>query len=43
VRTHKDSTSFLLEKLSSRILPTINVGEDGGKKESSYTAGGNES
>jgi hypothetical protein len=31
----------MLEWLSSRTLPTTNVGEDVGKKEPSYTAGGN--
>jgi hypothetical protein len=33
--------SLLLEWLPSRTLATTNVGEDVGKKESSYTAGGN--
>jgi hypothetical protein len=33
----------LLEELPSRTPPTTNVGEDEGKKESSYTADGNES
>jgi hypothetical protein len=32
---------FLLEYLPSRTPPTKNVGEDAGKKEPSYTAGGN--
>jgi hypothetical protein len=36
----KDSTSLLLEWLSLRTQ-TTNVGEDVGKKEPSYTAGGN--
>jgi hypothetical protein len=32
-----------LEQLSSKTPPTRDVGEDVGKKESSYTAGGNAS
>jgi hypothetical protein len=36
-----DSTSLLLEWLPSRTQTTTNVDEDVGKKEPSYTAGGN--
>jgi hypothetical protein len=40
-KPQKDSTSTLLEYLSSKTPPTTDVGEDVGKKEPSYTAGGN--
>jgi hypothetical protein len=36
-----DSTLLLLERLPSKTQTTTNVGEDNGKKEISYTAGGN--
>jgi hypothetical protein len=40
-QNHTDSTSLLLEWLSSRTQITTNVGEDVGKKEPSYAVGGN--
>jgi hypothetical protein len=40
-KPHKDFTSLLLEQLPSRTQITTNVGENAGKKEPSYTAGGN--
>jgi hypothetical protein len=39
----KDSTSTLLEQPSSKTPPPTGVGKDVGKKEPSYTAGGNAS
>jgi hypothetical protein len=41
IKTTLDSTSLLLEWLASRTPPTAYVGKDMGKKEPSYTAGGN--
>jgi hypothetical protein len=40
-KSHQDSTSLLLELLPSSIPITTNVGENVGKKEPSYTDGGN--
>jgi hypothetical protein len=40
IKTTLSSTSLLLE-LPSRTPQTANVGKDEGKKEPSYTAGGN--
>jgi hypothetical protein len=41
IKTTLRSHSLLLEWLPSRTLETTNVGEDVGKKEPSYIAGGN--
>jgi hypothetical protein len=43
IKTTLDSTSLLLEWLASRTPPTAYVGKDMGKKEPSYTPGGNAS
>jgi hypothetical protein len=40
-QNHTDSTLLLLEQPSSKIPPPPNVGENAGKNEPSYTAGGN--
>jgi hypothetical protein len=41
IKPHEDSTSLLLERLSSRTQTTTNVGEYIGEKDPSYAVGGN--